>query len=131
MAGATAVTRRGWANLVAGLVALGGAGGLAACGGGGPGGEPGTAGQTAGPASIRVMHRGSNQAQLDELEAAVALFNGKFASKQWKAVAEYHNTQSGSYDEKLLALLVGRPVPAFSVLGLRVSPARPCCRFRG
>jgi multiple sugar transport system substrate-binding protein len=111
MTGATAVTRREWTNLITGLAAAAGAGGLAACGAGGQGGEPGTAAQSAGPATIRVMHRGNNQAQLDELEAAVALFNRKFASKQWKAEAEYHNTQSGSYDEKLLSLLVGGTLP--------------------
>jgi hypothetical protein len=57
------------------------------------------------------MHRGSNQAQLDELEAAVTLFNERSAARQWKAVAEYHNTQSGSYDEKLVSLLVGGTLP--------------------
>jgi ABC-type glycerol-3-phosphate transport system substrate-binding protein len=99
-------TRRG----MLGGAALAGAAALAACGvnqesGGAPGGKAGS------PATIRVMHRGSNQAQLDELEAAVKLFNEKFAAKKWTAVAEYHNSQSGSYDEKLISLLVGGTLP--------------------
>jgi multiple sugar transport system substrate-binding protein len=110
MAPTMGMTRRGGARLAAGLAVATGAASLAACASPGQGGEAG-AKQTAAPAAIRVMHRGSNQAQLDELEAAVALFNERSASKQWKAVAEYHNSQSGSYDEKLISLLVGGTLP--------------------
>ncbi|CAA9290942.1 MAG: hypothetical protein AVDCRST_MAG77-4717 [uncultured Chloroflexi bacterium] len=95
---------------VLGGAAVWGAAALAACGASGEsGGAPGV--KTSGPATIRVMHRGSAQAQLDELEAAVKLFNERFAAKQWKAEAEYHNSQSGSYDEKLISLLVGGTLP--------------------
>jgi multiple sugar transport system substrate-binding protein len=115
MAKASAVTRRAWASLTgaSGASAALGLAALTACAAPGQGGEGGAAGQAglAGPATIRVMHRGSNQAQLDELEAAVALFNDRFAARQWKAVAEYHNSQSGSYDEKLVSLLVGGTLP--------------------
>ncbi len=104
------VTRRALVRLAGVGAALGSAGALAACLAPAGTGAQG-ASRSAGPATIRVMHRGSSQAQLDELEAAVKLFNEKFAAQQWKAVAEYHNSQSGNYDEKLVSLLVGGQLP--------------------
>lgn len=99
-------------SAMAGLAsATGGAATLAACGTGGqagPGSQP--AAQSAGPVTIRVMHRGA-PAQQDELELAVKLFQEKFGARQWKAEMDFFPSSAGNYNDKLLSLIASGSLP--------------------
>ena len=105
------VTLRRLGGTAALLPTAGTAAALAACGTGGQSGQSGQPNaQSAGPVTIRVMHRGA-PAQQEELELAVKLFHEKFGPRQWKAEMDFFPSSAGNYNDKLLSLIAGGSLP--------------------